>query len=219
MYYGLIGTIFCSLFCTITTLNNCGDSIISHKEMIKICRLRENITQNETYNYYDNYHIYIDHLLEGDILYKIKNYCIVLLRIIILFLVRFSSILIIKYLNPAFFICASYIYYFVLRLSMIISNIFIFTEETEDNFYLDFFIEIFSILGILVYVEFLELNFCDLNYNLKKNIMLRSMLDSKGNIDETEDITEDNDDQTISRLSKNLSERISNINKDHSLFE
>ena len=34
-------------------------------------------------------------------------------------------------------------------------------------------------LGILVYIEFIELNFCNLNYNLKKNIILRSLKDTK----------------------------------------
>ena len=38
--------------------------------------------------------------------------------------------------------------------------------------------EFFSVLGNLIYLELIELNFCRLNYNLKKNILKRSKEDS-----------------------------------------
>ena len=81
-----------------------------------------------------------------------------------------------------------YIYYFFLRLVNIIIDL-IKNNDIESYNYLDFIIEIFSIVGILVYIEFIELNFCDLNYNLKKNIIQRSLIDSKNT--EIAEITDD----------------------------
>ena len=46
-----------------------------------------------------------------------------------------------------------------------------------------------NLLGIIFYLELIEFNFCGLNYNLKKNILERSIQDSnielfKDNIEE-----------------------------------
>ena len=38
--------------------------------------------------------------------------------------------------------------------------------------------ELFSIIGIIFYLELIEFNFCGLNYNLKKNITIRSIDES-----------------------------------------
>jgi len=178
MYYGLIGVIITSLTCTLTTLYPCGDTLISHKEMTNICRQKlpyNNGTHNITYYYYDSYYVFANQLLPKD---TFINICILLLRTNFCFLTKLFSMLIIKYLSPAFFICASYIYYFISRLADIIIDL-INNKNIEKYIYLDFTIEIFSMLGILVYIEFIELNFCKLNYNLKKNIILRSLKDTK----------------------------------------
>ena len=39
--------------------------------------------------------------------------------------------------------------------------------------------DIASIIGFLIYLEIIELNFCKLNYNLKKNIISRGENDYK----------------------------------------
>ena len=38
--------------------------------------------------------------------------------------------------------------------------------------------EIFSFIGAAIYLELIELNFCDLNHNLKKNIDMRSLIEA-----------------------------------------
>ena len=181
MLYGLIGTVFCSIACIFTTFFHCQDTIISYKEMKNICRLNQTIfllngnkTENISNYHFDSYKIYYQKLLDGDNFYIFKNICLILSKTLVCFFVKLFSMLIIKYLNPAYFICSSSFYYFLLRLLRIIVS-FIKKEDVENNEYLDFFIEIFSILGILVYTELIELNFCELDYNLKKNIIKRSM--------------------------------------------
>ena len=66
-----------------------------------------------------------------------------------------------------------------------------FFDDTKElnfktaKFLLDISGDITSILGFLVYLEILELNFCKFNYNLRKNIILRgeSELSGKENED------------------------------------
>ena len=191
MFYGIIGAIITSGACVITSIYPCEDTLISYKEMTNICRQNipyNNGTHNITYNYYDSYQLFVKQLLDKDKLYTFKNTCLLFLRTTIFFFIKFFSMQIIKYLSPAFFICASYLYYFFLRLVNIIIDL-IKNNDIESYNYLDFIIEIFSIVGILVYIEFIELNFCDLNYNLKKNIIQRSLIDSKNT--EIAEITDD----------------------------
>ena len=175
-----MGLFICSLACIITTLVPCKAGIISYEEMVYICRQTrtkyfEN-NKNHTYNYYDSFSVYKQKLFTGNNFYIFKNICLIIMKVIIIFFVKLFSILIIKYLNPFYFICSSSIYYFFLRfIRIIVSHIN--KENIEKQTYLDFIAEIFSISGILIYTELIELNFCNFNFNLKKNIIKRSLED------------------------------------------
>lgn len=211
--YGLMGIIICSICCIITTSVPCDDVIISHKEMINICRQNrttfDNNLKNHTYNYYDSYSVYYEKLFTGDKFFIFKNICLIIIKVIIIFFVKLFSILIIKYLNPLYFICSSSIYYFFLRLIKIIVH-YINKDKIEKKIYLDFVAEIFSIFGILVYTELIELNFWNLNYNLKKNIIKRSLEDSTP----TELINNVNNDDSIINENENK-----NNNDDSEIYE
>lgn len=146
--------------------------------MIKICTCKkaiksENENSNKTINYYDSFIIHSEKVFKGDGLNIFKNICLIIIKIIVIYFVNLFSILILKYLNPLFFICARYIYYFIVHVINFIVSL-IKGVNIENGSYLDFFSEFVGILGILIYIEFLELNFCNLNYNLKRNIIQRS---------------------------------------------
>ena len=50
----------------------------------------------------------------------------------------------------------------------------LFSEDKQvEKFLLDIFGDVSSIIGFLIYLEMLELNFCGFNFNLKKNIINR----------------------------------------------
>ena len=52
----------------------------------------------------------------------------------------------------------------------------LFSEENQlEKFLLDISGDIASIIGFLIYLEIIELNFCNLNYDLKENIIKRSI--------------------------------------------
>ena len=89
-----------------------------------------------------------------------------------------------------------YIYYSLVRVIDIIISIAN-GDSIKTSDYLNFFAQVFAILGTLIYTELIELNFCNLNYNLKKNIISRSLEDasnaSKNNINEDSIFNLDND--------------------------
>lgn len=72
------------------------------------------------------------------------------------------------------------------------------------KFFLDISGDIVSFFAFLIYLEIIELNFCNFDYNIKKNITRRSCLESYRNIT----INENND------LLININEQV--INDDQS---
>ena len=200
--YGLMGTIICGLICIITTFVPCKDTIISFDEMVRICS--QNITnesENKTYYYYDSFIVHHKKIFPENEsnFYAFKNICLIIMKSITIFLVNLYLLLILKYLSPLFFICARFIYYFFVELVNIITPA-VQKKEIEQETFFDFFSQFFGILGILVYIEFIELNFCNLNYNLKKNIIDRSLSDVSESgfiIKDDLKINTDDDDSTI----------------------
>ena len=87
----------------------------------------------------------------------------------------FLSITILKFFSPEYLVCADSIFYFI---SKIICFIYYIVINSLNNYFIfDLLSQIFSILGTIIYLELIELNFCNLNYNLKKNIELRAKND------------------------------------------
>ena len=108
--------------------------------------------------------------------------------------------MIIKLYTPIHVIFSFPIQYFIEKnFLLVFTSIFfrndLFTEENQlEKFLLDVSGDIISIFGFLIYLEIIELNFCKLNYNLKKNISARSEHDyrfSLGIENESEKIKDD----------------------------
>ena len=45
------------------------------------------------------------------------------------------------------------------------------------RYFLDFFSDITAFIGFLIYLEIIELNFCNMNKNIRQNIIKRSEAD------------------------------------------
>jgi hypothetical protein len=75
------------------------------------------------------------------------------------------------------------------------------------NFIIDLLSDFLSFIGYLIYIEIIEINICNCNYNLRKNIMLRGRTESSiydGNLgifEDDEDITDDSKDKFSSNVS------------------
>ena len=76
------------------------------------------------------------------------------------------NILIIYYFNPNFILIS-------FQISKIVQ---VLIDKDKEKFYCIFFF-VFQFLGLMIYLEIIELNFCKLNENTKYNINLRGLLD------------------------------------------
>ena len=63
-----------------------------------------------------------------------------------------------------------------------------FVGNNDKEIIFDLFVYIIITFGFLVYLEIIELDFCNLNYNLKRNITIRSIEDYELKSENGEDI-------------------------------
>ena len=85
--------------------------------------------------------------------------------------------LIIFHLNPNYILISDSIYF---EIKHILEKIF--PEKNDDNTYyfiIQFIAEMCALLGYIIFLEIIILNFCGLNKDIKENIILRGERDSK----------------------------------------
>jgi len=101
---------------------------------------------------------------------------------IINFCAKYIGILIIYYLTPIHFIFSNLCGTFLSECIELIRSIIKKGNTIEKNIYKKEFLRIpiyiCSFIGFMIYLEIIELNFCNLNYNLRKHIMERANIDS-----------------------------------------
>ena len=188
MHYGIIGFILCSIGCLIATHWECEETY-DHKKNIYdyFCIVNQNNTDiGKIRKYFDNFYIY-KRYISKNILIEISKK---VLTMICFFFYNYCTIIIIKYFTPVHVILSFPVYYIILKIVLIV-NTFIkektfFTKDYNfkfrtEIFILDFIGDIGAFIGFLIYLEFIELNFCKLNYYLRKNIIKRSEHESKNN--------------------------------------
>ena len=182
-YYGIIGVILTSIGLVFVTFINCGES---EDTPHKLCYVEMVDNNNVTQYYYDNLLKYFEELgniIKSDNLkyeFYFEIFLITPLYIAINFFEFLCEILIIYYLNPNYLLIRENLYYFVIRFIFIIVN----KEDYQKYITLtQFFIlqasELLALLGYLVYFEIIELRFCKLDKDLKKNIANRGDRESK----------------------------------------
>ena len=185
LIYGIIGTICCVIICIITTLVDCG------KNKLELCYIERN---GKTY--YDSFTAFFDEYFKDS--FKFIDIILFIAVISSKFFVSLFYVLTIKYLTPVYAICLPSIHYFILQVILVFNTIIQGKTEIISSQLAKVIIEIltdlFSILGIFVYIELIEIKACGLQYNLRRAIRLRSLddieIDSK--IDEADDEEEDN---------------------------
>ena len=146
---------------------------------MNICKIKDSNKKT----YLENFSLYFDNF-EG--LKDIKNISIelfiIFFGIITNYFYVFFYILIIKYLTPMHIIFLNLIYTVFLSFVGSIYNGLWDINDNDTNkskinvlFFLDILIRIIVFFSLLVYLEFLVLNFCNFNYNLKESIIERSI--------------------------------------------
>ena len=212
--YGIAGTIICIFTGIFTSKVACPGVFYDH-----ICKWKD----NEGTIYYDNWDNY--YVSGKNMLVRL---IIIVLGLLAYFANKYYMILIIKNYTPIHVIFAFPIQFFIQKIFLLIFSALFFREqlfpesEQVKKFLLDESGDIGSIIGFLIYLEIIELNFCGFNFNLKKNIIERSKIDYiKSKISKIlpfqEDFDDDSDDEE-NRCEKSNDNCNSNNNDDESVL-
>jgi hypothetical protein len=211
--YGFLGTIIYTIICLIASSVECtSSSIFYYKEKNNnfVCKVPFNKTiivdnltvKNETIFYLENFGVYFKNFEYSDYIEIFKEIAIILLAGISYFYYKYFSLMIIKYLSPIHYIFSNQIYFFIKKIALPIYTLFkyesFFKPEHINNiipkYILDTCGDCLSLIGFVVFLELIELNFCDFNINLRRKIMDRSVFDSITLLDENFDDDDDDDD-------------------------
>ena len=189
---GFLGIIFYSIICGIESLIKCPDI-----DFIKnMCKVSE---ENSNDNYVDKYDIYFK-ILNGNIFKDnydsneiIIEICIIIFGTISFVLYIYFFMAILNHLSPEHYIFTNSIFNFFFQFILLINNkiktgyFFKGKGEYTDlkifKFIIDISGTIISLFGFVVYLEYIELNFWGLNFNLRKNIKNRGDDDIGGIMD------------------------------------
>jgi len=182
--YGLIGFILNSIACSIETSFKCYGE---NKDFFcKITEYKNNNIESEYYSYVENIVIFFDDFSRLPKKEFIIEIFLFLFGIIFYYGSIYFEILVIKCLTPMHFMFSSLIYLLIMELIFLIQNIISGSGSgSYDVSYqnsisiLNIIAYIISLIGFMIYLEIIELNFCKLNYNLRKYINARSLQDSE----------------------------------------
>jgi hypothetical protein len=182
--YGIAGVVICTLTGIFTSTVSCTENLRDY-----VCKMG-----NSTL-YYDDFDSYYE---SG------KNFgvrlIVIVLGMVTFFFHKFFYTLIIKYYTPIHVIFSFPVQFFIEKTFLLIFTAIFFNEDLFkeksqlEKFLLDESGDIASIIGFLIYLEMIELNFCGFNYNLKKNIVERSKSDYIETVLNEMAILQDNDD-------------------------
>ena len=207
--YGIAGTIICFITGIVTSNVTCPYIFFD-----QVCSFKD----NNKY-YYDNWYVYY-----GSGKNMAVRLIIIVFGLISYFVNKYYLTLTIKNYTPIHVIFSFPIQFFIEKTFLLIySAIFhrnaLFTNRTDiKKFLLDESGDIGSIIGFLIYLEIIELNFCGLNFNLKKNIIKRSESDYIESLPSTiiplEDAFDDDSDDEENRCEKSNDNCNSNNNDD-----
>ena len=167
LYLGITGFIIFFICSIIVNFFKCDNSEFS----LHVCLVHEK--DNNTTKYFDNFEIFFKDIWRKEREeYNVAYIFIFLLKIIFNSINWFLQFSIIKNLNPEFWVCSDSILYSIIKMIRLIY--YISTNNLNNDFIFDFISQLFSLFGTIIYLELIELNFCGLNFYLKKNIDSRA---------------------------------------------
>ena len=187
-FIGAIGSSLSIITLIFTSIFNCNEKIISY------CKIYKN---KKDKHYLDSIPIYFFNLKnkfnEKASHFFLELFIVYPLFLVITFIQLLFEMKIILTLNPNFILISDCLYFGIKELLNCIFE----KKFNSVNFYINIIAEICAFLGYIIFLEIIELKFCDLNKDLKKNIIERGIIESKmKDIDinfEKIDSEEDND--------------------------
>ena len=187
--YNFFGTFLCFIVSIIPHFYPCTKTYNNNENSFQniVCQVPDD--EDPKILYYDNYSIYFKIFLKNILTHTI----IFVLKTTFCFFNKIFTIYIIKNLSPEYIICSNSIYYFITEIIDLCYYLFSnYKAHDQEKKILKFYklygviAEIFCFLGSLIYLELIELHFCQLDYNIKKNIKIRADKDiySEGLVDD-----------------------------------
>jgi hypothetical protein len=171
----------------------------------KLCRLAHYNNKTHDLNlYYDNFKIMIDEYKDFNSKNKIEIFAIIPLFLIMNIIIHFCNIVMIRQFDPNMLLVSDNFYYYTRRLIRFIINGGDEQYLTFNQFAICETEEVISIFANLVYMEIIELRFCKLDYDLKRNIEKRASMETISSLIEDSDSDESEDEN----LGKELIETI-----------
>ena len=191
MNYGLFGTIFYTIICIITTFKECPKGYKNIYDYI--C---ETVDFSKNHKYFASFRLYFTTILFKSPLTEIIT---LFFGILGFSFYKYFSLMIIKNLSPILLVFSFPLFYIMRKIILTISFLFNDNIKTSETFIMKYIIDsiadFFCLFIYLIYLEIIKLNFCNLNFNLRDNIITRSRFElySKDLINEIEsDNTNDN---------------------------
>ena len=165
--FGSIGSFIYLLICIISTFIKCKEG--------EFCKYLGKVEYKNSY-YFDSIKIYWEDL-------KFEEIFVVFVGFLAFFFKKLYTILVIKNLTPVHVIFSVPFRYLIQKVISISYSLI--KREYSKNKYkiykliLDTSGDIFSCLGFLIYLEIIAIKFCNLDYDIKNNIMRRSFADTR----------------------------------------
>ena len=133
--------------------------------------------KNELKIYYDNIFQFFDFFKEFNKNNKIEIFALIPLFLFFNGIINFSEIIMIKHFDPNIILISHNLYYFIQKIIQFWVN----KGDEQYLIHIQFVIyeleEIISLIANMIYLEIIELRFCNLNYDTKTCIQQRSDLD------------------------------------------
>ena len=215
-FYGIIGFFVTLFLCISFTYMPCGKKIENiHEIKDYICR----VTNYENQTYIDNIKIYyIENWENAEDIIKRNEILIIFIQSFSFSLFKYFCYKLLENLNPFYRIFSTSTYYlteqlifFVVNSNKIINDK---NKYLKYKIFMDLFADILDVMTFLIYTEIIELNFCKFNYNLRKNIMLRGIInDFKQYHIDSMNINEDEDEEEEEGIMNEMEPNINNKDK------
>ena len=190
--YCLIGTIVLLCSCFISSYIKCDD-ITKYRGIDFICKIKVINENNSNDYYYDNFSYFFKKLWKKDesIGINILYLFLYILKMLLSSIRLIFSELLVKNLSTEYYQCSFEIYFCILGIIGLIKAI-VNGENTKLLIY-NIFAQISALIGIMIYLEFIELKFCKLNQNVKRYIETRSIIE----LNSVKELYDENDNENI----------------------
>jgi len=191
--YGLIGFILNSIACSIESSFKCVGENKDFFCKVNVVYVNNKDEKIGEASFIENIVVFFEEFSVLPTKEFIIEIFIFLFGIIFYYCSLYFEILVIKCLTPMHFMFSSLIYLLFMEIIFLIQNNTSEYNKDEVSYedyqnyqkyqnsisILNMITYIISLIGFMIYLEIIELNFCNLNYNLRKYINARSLKDSE----------------------------------------